>query len=103
MKLNKKIINIYSDIRNKIFFKNCFKKYRPDIIIHLAAQPLVRKSYDDPVNTIETNVNGTLNIINNSKDNKDLKSLVIITSDKCYKNKENIYGYDENLIFNCRR
>jgi len=96
LKLNKKINNIYSDIRNKSALKNVIKKYRPDIIFHLAAQPLVRKSYEDPVNTIETNVNGTLNIINNSKDNKDLKSLVIITSDKCYKNKENIYGYDEN-------
>ena len=96
LKLDKKIINIYSDIRNKTVLKNTMKKYRPDIIFHLAAQPLVRKSYDDPLFTIETNVNGTLNIINNSKDLKKLKSLVIITSDKCYKNKENINGYNES-------
>ena len=96
LKLNKKIINVYSDIRNKTVLKNTMEKYRPDIIFHLAAQPLVRKSYDDPLFTIETNVNGTLNIINNSKDLKNLKSLVIITSDKCYKNKENINGYNES-------
>ena len=96
LKLNNRIKNVFADIRDKAKLKKTLTNCRPDIIFHLAAQPLVKKSYDDPLYTIETNVNGTLNIVNFSRNAESIKSLVIITSDKCYKNKENINGYDEN-------
>ena len=91
-----KVNNIYSDILNYKLLKKKITKFKPDIIIHLAAQSLVSESYKDPYKTIETNVMGTLNIINISRSVKSLKSLVIITSDKCYLNKEFKKGYKES-------
>ena len=95
LNLDKDVKNIFADIRDKKSLNTTINRINPDIIFHLAAQPLVKKSYEDPELTIETNVNGTLNILNASRRCKNLKSLVIITSDKCYKNKEKIIGYDE--------
>lgn len=92
----KKVKNIYADITNYNQFKKEVKKFNPEIIIHLAAQALVSDSYKDPYKTIETNVMGTLNVIEASKKSKNLKSLLIITSDKCYSNKEILKGYREN-------
>lgn len=96
LKLNNRIQNVFADIRDKAKLKKILVTCRPNIIFHLAAQPLVKKSYEDPLNTIETNVNGTLNIVNCCRNIDSIKSIVIITSDKCYKNKENLNGYDEN-------
>ena len=79
----------YNDLEKEI------KNSNPQIIIHLAAQALVSDSYKDPYKTVETNVMGTLNIIEASKKLKNLKSLLIITSDKCYLNKEIKKGYKE--------
>ena len=92
----KKVKNIYADITNYNKFEKEVKKFNPEIIIHLAAQALVSDSYEDPYKTIETNVMGTLNVIEASKKSKNIKSLLIITSDKCYFNKEIIKGYKEN-------
>ena len=92
---HQKVNNIYSDILIYKLLKKKITKFKPDIIIHLAAQSLVSESYKDPYKTIETNVMGTLNIINISRSVKSLKSLVIITSDKCYLNKEFKKGYKE--------
>ncbi len=91
-----KVKNIYSDILNYSFLKKKIIRFNPEIIIHLAAQSIVSDSYKDPYGTIETNVMGTLNVINIAKEVKSLKSLVIITSDKCYLNKELKKGYKEN-------
>ena len=93
----KKLINknYFCDIRNKKKLNEAITKINPDIIFHLAAQPLVKKSYIEPLETFETNINGTLNILEISKKIKSLKSIVIITSDKCYKNNEKISGYKE--------
>ena len=92
----KKVKNIYADITNYNKFEKEVKKFNPEIIIHLAAQALVSDSYEDPYKTIETNVMGTLNVIEASKKSKNIKSLLIITSDKCYLNKEILKGYKEN-------
>ena len=93
---HKKITNVYIDITNYENLKKKITEFNPEIIIHLAAQALVSESYKNPFKTIETNVMGTLNIIEVSKKIKNLKSLLIITSDKCYLNKEIKKGYKEN-------
>ena len=74
-----KVNNIYSDILNYKLLKKKLIKFNPEIIIHLAAQSLVSDSYRQPYKTIETNIMGTLNIIDISRSIKNLKSLVIIT------------------------
>ena len=93
-----KVQNVYADILDYKSLKNKIKKFNPQIIFHLAAKSLVSESYKDPYKTIETNTLGTLNIIEISRNLKNLKSLVIITSDKCYLNKEFKKGYKENDI-----
>ncbi len=91
----KKVKNIYADITNYNHLEKVIKNSNPQIIIHLAAQALVSDSYKNPYKTLETNVMGTLNVIEASKKLKNLKSLLIITSDKCYLNKEIKKGYKE--------
>ena len=91
----KKVKNIYADITNYNHLEKERKNSNPQIIIHLAAQALVSDSYKNPYKTLETNVMGTLNVIEASKKLKNLKSLLIITSDKCYLNKEIKKGYKE--------
>ena len=96
LNLNKKKNQIYCDVKNYNDLKNFLEKTQPEIIFHLAAQSLVKKSYKDPKETFNTNCIGTLNILDISMKLKKLKSLVIVTSDKCYKNKEKKSGYNEN-------
>lgn len=87
----------YQDIRDYQKYKNKILKINPEIIFHMAAQPIVKIGYDSPINTFETNILGTANTINISRDLKSLKSLIIITTDKCYKDtKKN--GYTEKDI-----
>lgn len=69
---------------------------KPDVIFHLAAQVLVRASYDDPIHTISTNVLGTANVLNAAREVENLQAIVIITSDKCYENLEWHWAYREN-------
>jgi CDP-glucose 4,6-dehydratase len=95
LKLDKKIKNCFSDIRNIKNLRNKIKKFKPDIIFHLAAQSLVKESYKNPRFTFTTNIIGTLNILEIIKEIKTVKSTVIITSDKCYKNYEKKNGYSE--------
>ena len=94
--LDKKITNYFFDIRNIQRLKKALNKSNPEIIFHLAAQALVKNSYKFPLNTFSTNIIGTLNILEELKNLKKLKSAVIVTSDKCYKNKEKLSGYSEN-------
>jgi CDP-glucose 4,6-dehydratase len=86
----KKYLNrdIRQDIRNSKSLIRTFRKIQPDVILHLAAQPLVRESYKNPLYTFETNVIGTLNVLNASLRIDHLKATLIITSDKVYKNNE---------------
>lgn len=83
------------DISNIELLKVSLNKFQPDIVFHLAAQPLVRESYKNPINTYQTNVLGTLNLLEVIRDCKSVKAIVIITTDKVYENKEWHYPYRE--------
>jgi len=84
------------DIRNAEQLNDAVKSINPEIIIHLAAQPLVRESYKDPVGTFETNVIGTLNLLEATKGLTNLKATLVITTDKVYKNYNHLRGYVES-------
>jgi len=94
--LSNKIIDIRADIRDIKKLESVFKTYKPEIVFHLAAQPLVRLSYKEPRKTYETNVMGTLNVVECICKYDYTKVGVFITTDKCYDNKEQIWGYREN-------
>jgi len=93
--LKDKITHIIGDIRDEKHLTSVFEKYRPEFVFHLAAQPLVRFSYKEPKLTYETNVIGTVNVLEGVRKTKSIKVCLIITSDKCYENKEWVYGYRE--------
>ena len=90
------IISIEGDICDSHKLHDVFLKHEPEIVFHLAAQSIVKLSYDDPYNTFATNVMGSLNLLNIIRSSKSIKSLVFITSDKCYENQEWEWGYREN-------
>ena len=95
--IGKKIkADIRADIRDGKIMKEIFAEYQPEIVFHLAAQPLVRLSYEIPVETYETNVMGSINIMEAARVTDSVKVVVMITTDKCYENKEQIWGYREN-------
>ncbi|MGH1406889.1 MAG: CDP-glucose 4,6-dehydratase [Rhodomicrobiaceae bacterium] len=92
----KGMISLRADIRDLEPIKEIFSHYQPEILIHLAAQPLVRYSYREPVETYTTNVMGTLHVLESMRNINSIRSAVMITSDKCYNNQEWIWGYREN-------
>ncbi len=94
--LKDKIIDLRGDITDGSQMKAIFKEHQPEIVFHLAAQPLVRLSYKIPVETYQTNVMGTINIMEAMRVTDSVKVGVMITTDKCYENKEQIWGYREN-------
>lgn len=96
LKLDRKLNNYFVDIRNFKKIKEILRKEKPEIIFHLAAQPIVRKSYEDPIYTFETNIIGTVNILQAIKEIGGVKSVVLITTDKVYENKEKGRPYKEN-------
>ena len=83
------------DIRNYSKLSQYVQKIEPDIIFHFAAQALVGNSYNDPIETYSTNIMGTINLIESARYLKTLRCIINVTSDKCYENKESIYGYRE--------
>lgn len=91
--------DIRADIRDGQRMKEIFAIYQPEIVFHLAAQPLVRLSYEKPVETYETNVMGTINILEAIRATNSVKVGVMITTDKCYDNKEQLRGYKEDDPF----
>lgn len=95
LNFNKKIKSKLLDVRNFKKLSQYFKLIKPDIIFHLAAQSLVKKSYLNPIETWSTNVIGTLNVIESVKRLDKKCTVIIITSDKCYLNKEKKSGYKE--------
>ncbi len=95
LKLDKTMKTYYNDIRDIKKLDEVLKHERPEIVFHLAAQPIVRKSYDDPLYTFETNIMGTANILHAIKSAGCVKSVVMITTDKVYENKEQIWSYRE--------
>ena len=98
LNLKKRIIDIKVDIRNLKKINKIFNKFKPDYVFHLAAQPLVKKSYNKPLYTFTTNFLGTLNVLHILKDLKKQCTAIIITSDKSYRNFELSRGYRENDI-----
>ena len=84
------------DIRNLDGLRDAMHASNPDLVIHMAAQPLVRYSYANPVETYATNVMGTVNLLESIRSCSNVRSVVIITTDKCYENREWVWGYREN-------
>lgn len=92
----KNMTSIIADVRDLPTLKQAIQDARPDIIIHMAAQPLVRCSYEDPVETYATNVMGTVNLLESVRHTSDIKAVIVVTTDKCYDNKEWVWGYREH-------
>ena len=93
--LKNQIKSVIGDIRNNEKLKEVFNNFQPEIVFHLAAQPIVRLSYQEPIMTYETNVLGTLNVLEAARNAQSVKAFINITSDKCYENREIDYGYQE--------
>lgn len=94
--LERKITSVFGDIRNLEVLKKTFKENKPEIVFHLAAQPLVRKAYKNPTETYETNVIGTVNVLEAIRETDSVKVVVCITTDKCYENREWVWPYRED-------
>ncbi len=95
-RIGEKIVDIRGDVRDKSKLEEIFSLYQPEIVFHLAAQPLVRLSYDNPVETYEINVMGTINVLQAIKKTKSTKVGIMVTTDKCYENNEQLWGYRES-------
>lgn len=92
----KGIRSVFGDILDREKLNQTFQDFQPEIVFHLAAQPLVRLSYAEPVLTYETNVIGTLNVLEAARKCTSVKAFVNVTTDKCYENKEIARGYKED-------
>jgi len=94
--LKDKLTHIIGDVRDYEKLKKVFDKYQPEFVFHLAAQPIVRESYLNPKETYDINVGGTVNVFECCRLTESVKVIINVTSDKCYENKEWIWGYREN-------
>ena len=94
--LNLDIVHLIGDILDEEKLNMAFKTHNPEIVFHLAAQPLVRQSFNNPILTYKTNVIGTLNVFEACRKTPSVKVIINVTSDKCYLNKEWIWGYRES-------
>lgn len=93
--LSEKVCSVEGDVRDYVSLLKAFKKHNPEIVIHMAAQPIVRESYKNPVYTYETNVMGTVNVLECIRQTPSVKSVVNVTTDKVYLNREWEWGYRE--------
>ena len=98
--ISRQINSVIGDVRDLTHLKEVFDACQPEIVIHMAAQPLVRESYKNPVYTYETNVMGTVNILECVRTTPSVKSFLNVTTDKVYLNKEWEWGYRENEELN---
>jgi CDP-glucose 4,6-dehydratase len=96
LKKNIPVDDCRGDVRNFEQLNRCLQEFQPEMVFHLAAQPLVRVSYDEPLRTFDTNMMGTANLLESCRRACSVRAAVIITTDKCYENKEWIWGYREN-------
>jgi CDP-glucose 4,6-dehydratase len=94
--VGKGMTSVIGDIRNLAKLQAVFAEHQPEIVIHMAAQPLVRYSYQNPVETYSTNVMGTVHLLEAVRNTPGVKAVVNITTDKCYENREWVWGYREN-------
>ncbi|SCY87132.1 CDP-glucose 4,6-dehydratase [Desulfoluna spongiiphila] len=90
------IVSINGDIRNYELLEKSIQDFKPDIVIHMAAQSLVRRSFENPVDTFSTNVMGTVHLLDVVRTIESVRAVVNVTSDKCYENQEWLWGYREN-------
>lgn len=95
-KITQGITSVIGDIRDLAEMQAVMTKHQPDIVLHMAAQPLVRYSYQNPVETYATNVMGTVNLLECVRHTPSVRVAVVITTDKCYENREWVWGYREN-------
>lgn len=95
LELKSRLLDLRGDIRDLNQVRAVIRDNEPEMVFHLAAQALVRESYDDPVGTFETNMMGTLNVLEAVRACPSVKAVVVITSDKCYRNEEWVWGYRE--------
>lgn len=86
----------HADLRDRGRLKEAFEIAQPEVVFHLAAQPLVRRSYRDPVETLETNIMGTAHVLDLARTLPSVRAVVVVTSDKCYENREWIWPYRED-------
>ena len=93
LQLENNMHSVIGDIRDREKLISTMQEAQPEIVLHLAAQPIVRESYKDPVGTYETNVMGTVNILEAVRQTKSVKSFLNVTTDKVYKNNEWEWGY----------
>ena len=98
--IQKDMQNVYGDIRDIKALKSAFDGFKPEIVMHLAAQPIVLESYTNPVYTYETNVMGTVNILECVRQSAGVRSFLNVTTDKVYYNNEWEWGYRENDVLN---
>ena len=96
LSLEKKVNTVFGDIRDYDKLKAQVIMAKPDIVIHMAAQALVLESYNNPIDTYETNLMGTVNIMNAMRDVPSIKAFINVTSDKCYENKESLIAFKED-------
>jgi CDP-glucose 4,6-dehydratase len=94
--LNERISGTEGDVRDLSRLSAALREAAPEIVIHMAAQPLVRQSYQDPVNTFGTNVMGTVNLLEAVRSAGNVAAVVVVTTDKCYENREWVWGYRED-------
>ena len=85
-----------ADIRDLVSLQKAMSEANPDVVIHMAAQPLVRYSYANPVETYATNVMGTVHALESTRSIDSVRATIVVTTDKCYENKEWVWGYREN-------
>ena len=90
------IEDIRGDIRNQATLEPALRDFAPEVVFHMAAQPLVRYSYEDPIGTYETNVIGTARVLDAIRRTPSVRAVVSVTTDKCYENKEWLWGYRES-------
>ena len=94
-KLGSKVNHIIGDIRDSEHLEETFQKFNPEYVFHLASQPIVRDSYKNPKYTYETNIMGLINLFEAIRKSNSVKTVINVTSDKCYENKESMQGYRE--------
>lgn len=95
-RIGMRISSFFEDIRDEAAVKRCFAETQPEVVFHLAAQPLVRRSYREPIATLATNIMGTVHILEAARHTPSVRSVVVVTSDKCYADRGNSLAYRED-------